>query len=74
MFGGVENSENGEVGGSIEGGPVTNSSRAGPELRRSVKVVWRRWGVWLVSVGEGAAVANVREERWGGRGCATGWA
>jgi len=72
VIGGVENSEDGGAGGSREGEPVTNSSREGPELRRSLKVVWRRGEVWLDSVGEGATVAKAREERWDGRGWAIG--
>ncbi len=74
MIGGVENSEDGGAGGSREGEPVTNSSREGPELRRSLKVVWRRGEVWLDSVGAGATVAKAREERWDGRGWAIGGA
>jgi len=74
VIGGVENSEDGGAGGSREGEPVTNSSREGPELRRSLKVVWRRGEVWLDSVGAGATVAKAREERWDGRGWAIGGA
>lgn len=74
VIGDVENSEDGGAGDSRDGEPVTNSSREGPELRRSLKVVWRRGEVWSESVGEGAAVAKEREGRWDGRGWVIGGA